>query len=265
MDGINYKTTDNAKWGAGTGAGTGGNLTPTQADLNFWELYTRLKAIEDNPPTAVSIAGFTVIGSQFQVNLTNGTTQGPYDLPIASFRMVGNWVNSMPLLKLDIVTVPHDGVYMVNVNHTTPSTGAFNPDADDGSGNLLYSKVFGDDAYIYDFGFFFPGQPGQGITDGAAIAAHVVARPIVLPAGLTDSKADLAIGSALSLSFPIKVNTAVVGSVDFASGATSGTFTFAADVSIAAGDVVRLMKPTAVDSAATELAVTFVATRLFDT
>jgi hypothetical protein len=34
----------------------------------------------------VSLQGFTVIGSQFQVNLTDGTHQGPYSLPIVSFR-----------------------------------------------------------------------------------------------------------------------------------------------------------------------------------
>lgn len=266
MDGIDYRTTDNAKWGAGSGAGAGGKLTPTQADDNFWTLYSRLKQLEDNPPEPVNIVGFTVIGSQFEVNMTDGSHLGPYSLPIATFRMIGNWVNSLPLLPLDIFTVPHDGVYITNVAHTTPASPAtFDPDADDGSGNLLYTKVFGDDAYIYDFGFFYPGQPGLGVSDGAAIAGHIVCRPIVLPAGLTDSKADLLVPPAADLSFPITVNGTQVGSVDFASAANTATFTFAADVTMAAGDVVKLMKPTTVDVAATELSATFVAIRQFDT
>lgn len=266
MDGIDYRTTDNAKWGAGSGADASGDLTPSQVDNNFWTLYTRLKELEDNPPEAVDIIGFTVIGSQFQVNMSDGSTLGPYSLPIATFRMVGDWTNSTAYLQLDILTVPHDGVYMVNVGHTTPASPAtFDPLADDGSGNLLYTKVFGDDAYIYDFGFFYPGQPGLGISDGAAMAGHVVARPIVMPAGLADSKADLGIPPAVDISYPVKVNGVEVGSVDFASGDTAGTFTWAADVSLAAGDKVLLMKPATIDSAAYELSVTFVATRLFDT
>lgn len=266
MDGIDYRTTDNAKWGVGTGAGVGGRLTPQQADNNFWTLYGRLKDLEDNPPEATSILGFTVIGSQFQVNMSDGSTLGPYSLPVASFRLMGDWVNNMPLLELDIVTVPHDGVYLVNINHTTPAAPAvFDPNADDGSGNLLYTKVYGDDAYIYDFGFFYPGQPGLGITDGAAMAGHIVARPIVLPANLEGSYADLDTPPAGDVSYPIQINGVEKGSVDFASGDNVGTFTFLDQVSLAAGDKVRLMKPATVDTAALELSVTFVAVRQFDT
>jgi hypothetical protein len=266
MDGIDYRTTDNSRWGAGTGTGTGGNLTPLQADLNFWTLYGRLKDLEDNPPEPVNILGFTIIGSQFQVNMTDGSHLGPYSLPIATFRMVGEWVNSMPLQPLDIFTVEHDGVYITNIAHTTPASPAtFDAAADDGSGNLLYTKVFGDDAYIYDFGFFYPGQPGLGVSDGAAIAGHVVCRPITLPAGLADCKGDLLVPPAADLSFPLTVNGSDVGTLDFASGETAATFTFTADVSMAAGDVFKVMKPATVDVAATELAVTFVAIRQFDT
>jgi hypothetical protein len=264
--GLKFRTTDNTKWGAGGGSGTGGNLTPTEADEDIWALHSRILAVEDNPPTAISIESFTVIGSQMQVNMSDGSTQGPYDLPIASFRMMGEWVNSMPLLKLDIITVPHDGVYMVNVNHTTPASPAvFDPEADDGSGNLLYTKVFGDDAYIYDFGFFYPGQPGLGIASGAAIAGHVVGRPIMLPAGLADCVGDLKVPPAADLSFDVQINDVVKGSVNFASGSSTATFTWTADVSMAAGDVVKLMKPATLDAAALELSLTFVATRLFDT
>jgi hypothetical protein len=266
MDGIDYRTTDNAKWGAGTGAGAGGKLTPTQADLNFWQLYSRLKELEDNPPEAVNILGFTVIGSQFQVNMSDGSHLGPYPLPIATFRMVGNWVNNMPLLQLDIVTVPHDGVYLVNVSHTTPALPAvFDPDADDGSGNLLYTKVFGDDAYIYDLGWFYPGVPGQGIDDSSPIAGHEVGRPVVFPANLPDSKASLRVPPAADLSFDITINGVTKGSVDFASGNTAATFTWAADVSCADGDIIYLMKPSVLDSAARDLTITLILTREFDT
>jgi hypothetical protein len=75
--GLKFRTTDNTKWGAGGGSGTGGNLTPTEADEDIWALHSRILAVEDNPPTAISIESFTVIGSQMQVNMSDGSTQGP--------------------------------------------------------------------------------------------------------------------------------------------------------------------------------------------
>jgi hypothetical protein len=264
--GLNFRTTDNSKWGAGNGSGTGGNLTPDQADDNTWELHSRVTVLEDNPPTAISIESFTVIGSQMQVNMTDGSTQGPFDLPIATFNMTGDWVNSYPYKRLDIFTVPHDGLYFVEINHTSPDAPAvFDPTADDGSGNLLYTKIFGDDSYIYDVGWFYPGLPGLGIDDDGAIAGHEFVRPVVFPATLDGSKATLRIAPAADCSFPVQINGVAKGSVDFASGETAGTFTWTDDVSCAAGDVVYLMKPDPLDGAMRDLTVSLLLTRLFDT
>ena len=264
--GLAFRTTDNGKWGAGNGEGTGGNLTPQQADDNTWSLHTRILTLEDDPPTAVSILSFTVIGSQMQVNMSDGSTLGPYDLPIATFRMVGDWVNSLPLFPLDIFTVPHDGVYITNIAHTTPASPAtFDPAADDGSGNLLYTKIFGDDAYIYDVGWFYPGAPGLGIDADSPLAGHEFGRPVIFGTGLPDSKASLRVAPASALSFDLQINGVVKGSVDFASGQTAATFTWAADVTCAAGDTVYIMRPETPDSAARDLTVTLILTRQFDT
>jgi len=81
MDGIDFKTTDNTKWGAGTGAGTGGKMTDTQIDINFWNLLQRILGLEESPPEAISIDTITVIGDKFQINLTDGSHQGPFTLP----------------------------------------------------------------------------------------------------------------------------------------------------------------------------------------
>lgn len=262
-DGIIFRTQDLVRWGLAGGSGTGGNLTPLQFDENMWTLLTRIKALETNPPVAISVNGFTVIGSQFQVNMSNGTTRGPYDLPIATFRAVGNWVNSMPLFKLDLVTVPHSGLYLVLQNHTTAIAPAvFDPNATLG-GLPLYQLVFGEDAYIYDLGFFFPGKPGIGVDDGFALAGHVFVHPVSLPVVLAGSKASLKVAPLGNLSFPIKVNGTTVGSIDFAAAATVATFTFAAGINIAVGDALTVMKPVALDVDARELAITIKATRTF--
>lgn len=270
MDGIVFRTTDGARWGAAGGTGTGGNLTPLQFDENMWAFLTRLQALEDNPPVAVSITGFTVIGSQFLVNMTDATTRGPYDLPIATFRDVGEWVNNLPLLPLDFFTVAHSGFYRTLIGHTTPASPALFDanaiDEDSGSptfGEPLYQLVYGDDAAVYDFGFFYPGKPGIGVDDGSAIAGHVFVKTVTMPALLANSRARLKVAAGATLSFPIEHNGTEVGSVNFASGQTSGTFTFTDDVDVVVGDVVALIKPAGVDSAARELSVTFACIRVF--
>lgn len=269
MDGVVFRTVDVIRWGAAGGLGTGGNLTPVQFDENMWEFLRRIRAIEINPPTAVGITGFTVIGSQFQVNMSNATTLGPYDLPIAQFRDRGVWANNVPLLPLDLFSVNGFGLYMVKIAHTTPVTpatfdpGAVSAIAGPTFGLPLYQLVYGEQEYIYDLGFFYPGRPGIGIEDGGSIAGHVFVHDVKAPAGLTGSRATLKIAASAALSFPIKYDGSVVGSVDFASGAIVGTFTFAGIVSIASGKVLTLIKPTAVDVDARELSVTFKMIRSF--
>lgn len=262
MDGINYKTTDMAKWGAGTGAGTGGNLTPQQGDLNFWEVYSRLKAMEDNPPEAVHISGMTIVGSQWQVNMSDGSHFGPFTLPIAMFQLVGDWQNDFMYTELNLVTVPGQGLFLVRLDHTTPASPAvFDPTADDGAGHALYLKLYGEDTFIYDFGWFYPGRPGNGIEIGAAMAAHILVRAVVLPAGLTGSKAKLLIAPSVDLSFGLSKGTTPIGSINFLAGQTEGTFTFTADVPLAIDDMVRLIRPSVIDTAARELTVTVLAER----
>ena len=263
MDGIDYKTTDMAKWGVGSGSGTGGNLTPSQGDNNFWNLYTRLKDLEDNPPESINITGMTVIGSQWQVNMSDGSHFGPFTLPIAAFELKGDWVNAMTYYELDIISAPGFGLYLVRLDHTTPALPAtFDPDATDDDDHALYLKLFGEDAYIYDIGFFFPGRPGIGIEDGAAIAGHALVRVVTAPANLPGSIAKLKVAPASDLSFPIEHDDVEVGSVDFEAGETNGTFTFPDEVDLPIDSVLTIMKPTALDVDARELKVTFKCTRI---
>lgn len=267
-DGVNFRTTDPDRWGSGNGLGTGGNLTPLQFDENMWELLTRIQALENDPPTAVSILSITVVGTQMQINLTDGSHQGPFDLPIATFNMTGDWVNNMTYARLDMVSVPGRGLYMVLIGHTTdPSPAVFDPtatDEDTGSptfGEPLYQLVFGEDTYIYDLGFMAPGRPGAGISSGGAVFGHEITRAVLLPQNLPGSVASLAVDPAADLSFLIKVDGVQKGTLDFGAGETEGTFTWAADVNLAVRDRVTIHLDGSVDSDATELMVTIRATR----
>ena len=263
MDGITYRNTDLAKWGTGKGS----RLTSMEVDLNWWEIYGRVKFLEDNPPLPVSIANMTVVGTQWTVNLTNGSTLGPFTLPIGTFELKGDWVNEMLYHELDIVSVPHRGLYLVRIEHTTPAAPAeFDPDADDGLGNPLYLLLFGEDEYIYDLGFFFPGKPGLGIDDGDAMFGFTFDRAVTLPAGLTGSVAKLLVACTAAMDMTIKVNGVSAGSVHFNLGATTGSFVFTVAVDCEAGDTVTVHKPDdGVDATAKQLTVTIKGIRDFTT
>jgi hypothetical protein len=261
-DGIIFRNTDGAKWGAGKGSA----LTSLEGDENNWEFLQRIQAIEGNPPLPVSIANITVVGSQFQVELTDGSSLGPYALPVATFELKGEWVNDMLYHELDMVSVANRGLYLVRIEHTTPSSPAiFDPTATDGGGNPLYLLLFGEDEYIYDIGFFFPGKPGIGIDDGEAMAGFTFDRDVTLPAGLPGSVARLKTGGAAAMDFKIQVNGADAGNIHFNLGATTGAFTFDDAVECVAGDTVTILKPDdGIDTNARQFSATIKGQRLFE-
>lgn len=240
------------KWG---NTGKLSDLTAEEIDNNFYALLARLKVIEDNPPQAASISNIIVNGSQLSIQLSNGSSFGPFTLPIATFELQGEVANGVTYHELDIVTVAHEGVYLVRLDHAAVLPFDENRMV---SGNKIYLKVFGFDAEIYDIGFFYPGRPGIGIDDGAAIAGHLPDRPITLPIGLAGSVARLSTACAAAMTFPLKKGVTDIGSVDFALGAVAGTFTFAAAVTFnGTTEVLRVMKPTGgIDASARELLLT---------
>lgn len=252
-----YRTT--GAWGAGKGS----PLTSVEGDANIYQLLQRIVALEDNPPAAVSISSITQSDDTILVHMSDGSTFGPFTLPTASFNDRGDWEQDKQYYKNDIVHVPAVGVFKLNYDFLTDPTDPFDPDQTDGLGHRVYLKIMKEEtlAYIYDIGFYYPSRPGQGIDTGGNIFSHIVTEAMYLPISLTGSYAKLATAPAAALVFPLLKNATSIGSVNFALGATTATFTFAADVSFAAGDVLRVGRPTAIDTAAQELSLTFNGTR----
>lgn len=73
--------TDGA-WGTGKGA----PLTAAEVDGNFHGLDSRVTALETNPPSAVGIQSFQVVGTQLYVHMQDGDTFGPYVLPQTAYQ-----------------------------------------------------------------------------------------------------------------------------------------------------------------------------------
>ena len=117
----------------------GSNLTAAEVDGNFSDLNGRVVSLETNPPVAVGISNIAVSGSQVVFYLSNGTSFGPYRLPIATFVPRGNWTAATVYYAMDLVTVPADGVYLVLSDHT--SAGSFDAAASNSEG-AIYSLIF---------------------------------------------------------------------------------------------------------------------------
>lgn len=79
---------------------------------------------------------------------------------------------------------------------------------------------------------------------GAIIWKHVFSRAAELPASLTGSRARLGTGPAGAVTFPIKKNESTsIGTINFAIGATTATFTFSTLQSFAVGDRIQVEAP----------------------
>ena len=253
MVALKYRTDDPAQWGAGLGR----DLQPQEIDQNFYDIETRLEAVETNPALPNEIASITVSGNQMSITMDDHTVFGPYTLPEAALRFTDAFQPNHDYKRYDLL-IANDGLYLVLHDFTSGPTFVFGADAE----GPWYRFVMPFPT-SYDIGFFFPGQPGYGITAGAAMFVfRATARtPFYLPADATDSEAGLAVAPAADLSFPIYKGLTPIGSLDFAAGSTTGAFTLATATQFNAGDMLRVLRPAAYDAAARDLSVVFAAVK----
>lgn len=115
-------------------------LHADEVDANFAALRDAFNAF--TAPTGVGIASFSVVGSLLTIHLTDASTQGPFQLPVAALFWTGDYVADHTYHELDLFQVEGDGVYLVLGTYTSPpdnteGLSAFDPSASDTSGPLL--------------------------------------------------------------------------------------------------------------------------------
>lgn len=124
------------------------------------------------------------------------------------------------------------------------------------SGKWVATKPF----YV-DLVSYFPGPPSASAIIMQAITAHAT----TFPSGLSGSFAYCGTAPTGSVSCSIKQisggTTTTIGSVNFAAGATVGTFTFSSPVTTSAGDILQVIAPSTADASLANVSVALVGTR----
>lgn len=112
-------------------------------------------------------------------------------------------------------------------------------------------------AQPYDMLMFFPGLP----VGAAVLSRLIIPRAVTLPASLTGSFASATIAATAATTLTIAKNGTPIGSVNFAAGATAGTFTFSGSVTTSPGDVLTLTNQSPADTTLANISVSIVGTR----
>jgi hypothetical protein len=92
------------------------------------------------------------------------------------------------------------------------------------------------------------------------IERFIFAMPATFPAGLAGSYGTAGSAATAAASFAINKNGTGVGTMDFATGATSATFAMATATSFAGGDVLTIVAPASPDTTLGNLAWTLTGT-----
>ena len=107
-------------------------------------------------------------------------------------------------------------------------------------------------ATTVDIGFFVQGVA----TDAEKLATFVATRTITLPTTLAASQAYAEVVSTAAATIDVQVNAVSKGSIDFALGAATATFTFVAPVVLAAGDRVQFISQGTADATLADMSIT---------
>lgn len=275
---LTYRTDDGSRWGGGQGS----DLDADQIDLNFWNLFFAIAAVETDI-LAGSNAGIDFIsqpvgGNQFFIHLTDHRVLGPFTIPTAQWNPRGEWQPVTHYSAFDVTS--HNGsVYLVSIGHTSAAT--FSPLATDGLGHPLYMLLLSTPTNVLPEG----GTVGQRLVRASAspfvtewasdkrvafvqINGHpdpselVLQYPVVehslLPASLVGSAFFEGVHVRDDATYALFLNGAAIGSIDFHGGSPEViTVTLNATV-LAPGDVLTLRGPATPDANQSDISFSIV-------
>jgi hypothetical protein len=253
-----YYVTSGA-WGSGTGTPN----SAAQVDGNFYDVDQRIAALNADLAEGKRIDSITYTDNSMTILFTDGTST-TIPLPIATITYVGQWLNSTPYARGQMVSQRALGLFQVLVDHTTPPLPAvFDPNAVDGSGNPLYAFWMPLYDVNYDAAIFVPGSVQR--VAGEALFQAVANRTMRLVSGNAHAYAylDVAIGAGTNIILSIQKNRVQIGTITFTAGSTpdtgggqAGAFNIPATTDFAEGDVYAIRVTSSNNAAPSGLSVT---------
>jgi hypothetical protein len=255
---IIYVTTGG--WGSGSGTP---NSAP-QVDGNFYDLDQRIVALNADLADGKSIESISSTPNSMTIHYSDGTSQ-VIPLPVAFITYVGQWTNSTPYSRGQMISAPHSGMYQILVDHTTPPLPAvFDPNATDGTvdENPLYSFWMPLYDINYDAAIFVPGTAQRAA--GEVLFQAVAGRTMQIVSGNAHAYAylDVGIATGTSIILSIQKNRVEIGTITFAVGGLDsgggkvGSFNIPAIVNFAEGDTYAIRVTQSDNAAPSGLSVT---------
>jgi len=255
---IVYVTT--GAWGTGSGTPN----AAAQVDGNFYDLDQRVVNLNTALADGKRIDSVTYTDISMTFHFTDGSSQ-VIPLPIATLQYVGDWANSTPYVRGDMITA-NNGFYQVLQSHTTPAPPTpFDPNAVDGSSNPLYSLWMPIRDVNYDAAIFVPGSVQR--TAGELFFVGIANRTMSLASGTANAHAYLDIantaGGATNIILSIQKNRTEIGTITFVAGGPAdagggqvGVFNIPAVTNFAEGDTYGLRVTQSDNAAPSGLSVT---------
>lgn len=171
MISITYRTDELSLWGLGKGS----DLTPTEVDMNFWNLQSAIAAIQDHLTSAVVSLHYISQPAPDQIlfHFTNGATEGPFTIPTSQWDFRGAWLATTTYAPNDVITF-NASAYLVLYPHV--SGGSFDPNANDGLGHNYYGLLFTVPGSVIPLG----GAEGYVLTKASATDLAMIWAPPLL-------------------------------------------------------------------------------------
>ena len=123
------------------GSGVSRPLTAPEVDLNFHSIKAAIDDLIANPVEGVSLTNIVQSGTSLTFYLSDGSTRGPFALPVAYPRYRGAWIASASYAVNDIVYAAGYGTYLVVLDHTADLV--FDPNEASSAGEY-YIQIAGD-------------------------------------------------------------------------------------------------------------------------
>lgn len=209
-------------------------LTAAEIDANFWDAFSTLQSLINNPLQPVSIMGASISGNALTFLLTDGSTFGPIIIPTPAFHWRDEWQPSVFYEQMDVFKVTGVGLYFVLLDHTSGLS--FDKTIQvDGSPALLEMFEFAPaENVVYDISIRYPGVLALFPADIAYIVNEPMTRSILLPVTPSNNALHQAYmdtpPSAVEQIFNLYFNDSLIGNVTFETATNYGTVTINSDV-----------------------------------